>query len=720
MEKALLFITTSLIAFSCHVYATPQPLDESSDFLNLSLEDLLDVEVITSSKYIEKSIDSPANIHVITAKQINDRGYKNIEDVLRNLPGVDIQEHAIIGYYNVVSMRGAQNNNKFIILKDGVRISTPAGEINAISDNYPLYLAKRVEIVMGPASVNYGADAFSGVINIITFDQHDENNTNISISAGDEHYLNGHIFYSQLLNNGIYVNAGLQGHYSQELNFADDYPELYNETSKKYNFKNTDGFQFFADAKINKNFSAGVFHSKITYSSDFTAKPSFSSFDHSLMEESSTSLYTNFDYDFSDKLHSKTLFTYQLFTLGNASNFNNLFTDYTKQYKYGRTARYSLNQDFTYQLNNSHFLSGGFVYDYFDIIPRSTDLPAAYVVDKKPDEQDFFYPNTELAISFFQQRDENIGAYIQDNWQLNGKWRQVIGIRYDHHSLYGDTVNPRLTTIYQADQRNVFKLLYAHSFLAPPSSFAFNSFGSFTGEQNEQGEWLSSPFTPFRVPNEALQPETLRSLELNYEHWFSSRSTIKFAPFYNQVDDVLLVTNDEIAQQAIIGAQLIKTSSFKNTGKSTAYGIDINANFNVAYKNAHLEYWIALSYIDGELTEQGVDTDLPLVAHYKIKTGLTYNYQQKYKLSPTLRWTSSTSGNNLLMGSQSKRTEVDSYFIVDLHGEAQIADQLSFKLTANNLFDKKYYHASFASVFTAFDKAPQVGRLIYATVQYDF
>ena len=720
MERLPLYTLLSLVFISSHALATPEPDDESLAYIELSLEDLLNVEVITSSKYSEKSIDSPANIHVITAKQINDRGYKNIEDLLRNLPGVDIQEHAAIGHYNVVTMRGAKNNNKFIILKDGIRISTPSGEINAISDNYPLYLAKRVEVLVGPASVNYGADAFSGVINIISFDQHDEDNTNISISAGDEHYLNGHMLYSQLLNNGIYVNAGLQGHYSQELNFADDYPELYNDTSQDYNFKNTDGFQFFADAKINEHFSMGVFHSKITYSSDFTAKPNFSSFDHSLIEESSTSIYTNFVYDFSDKLHSTTLFTYQLFTLGNASNFNNLFTDFTKQYKYGRTARYSLNQDFTYQLSDTHLLSGGLVYDYFDIIPRSPDLPSPYVVDKKPDEQNLFYPNTELAISFFQQRDENVGSYIQDNWQINDKWRQVSGIRYDHHTLYGDTVNPRLTTIYQADKHNVFKLLYAHSFLAPPSSFAFNSFGSFTGEQNEQNEWISSPFAPFRVPNEELQPETLRSLELNYEHWFSSRSTIKFATFYNQVDDVLLVTNDEIAQQAIIGAQLIKTSSFKNTGKSTAYGIDINANFNVAYKNAHLEYWIALSYIDGELTEQGVDTDLPLVAHYKIKTGLTYNYQQKYKLSPTLRWTSSTSGNNLLMGSQSKRTEVDSYFIVDLHGEAQIADQLSFKLTANNLFDKKYYHASFASVFTAFDKAPQVGRLIYATVQYDF
>lgn len=705
------------------VQATPESFDDSFDFLELSLEDLINVKVVTSSKYLEKNVDSPANIHIITAKQINDRGYKNIEDLLRNLPGVDIQEHAVVGNYNVVTMRGAKNNNKFIILKDGVRISTPSGEIGAISENYPLYLAKRVEVLIGPAAVSYGADAFSGVINIITFDDKDEDNSNITISAGDKNYLNGSILYSKLFDNGVYINSGLQGYYSQDFDFANDYPKLYDDTSKSYDFKNTNNYQFFADAKVNDFFSAGVFHSKITYSSDFTAKPNFSAFNKSFLEESSTTIYANFDYNLSDKLHAKTLFTYQLFTLGNASNFNNLFTGFTKQYKYGRSARYSLNQDFTYQLNQSHLMSGGLVYDYFDIIPRSPDLPSPYEVEKKPDEQSFFYPNTELPISFFQQRDENMGVYIQDNWQINKQWRQVSGIRYDHHTLYGDTVNPRLTTIYQADHYNIFKLIYAHSFLAPPPSLAFNSFGSFgsfTGQQNEQGDWLSSPIAPFRVPNADLKPETLKSLELNYEHWFNPSSKIKFAPFYNIIDDVILVTGDVIAKQAIEDAFLNKTSSYKNIGESTTYGIDITTNINTVYENSTLDYWLALSYIDGELTEQGIDTDLPLIAHYKIKSGLTFSYQDKVIISPIIRWISETTGNNLIVGSQTQRTKIDSYFVVDLHSEAKVTEQLSFKVTINNLLDEKYFNAPFANNFLAFNKAPQVGRLIYATMQYDF
>ena len=716
MERLRLYTLFPLALISTQANAT----SEHYEFLDLSLEDLLNVSVTTTSKYSEKTVDSPANIHVITAKQINNRGYRNLEDLLKNLPGVDLQEYSVIGGYNVVSMRGNTNNNKFIILKDGVRISTPAGEVNAIANNYPLYLAKRVEVLIGPAAVNYGADAFAGVINIITFDENDESQGNATLAVGDDKYLSSHVLFSKLLNNDIYFNVGLQGHYSQEYTFAKDYPELYNDQDKDYKFKNTDGFHFFADAVINDFFNTGVSHSKMTYSSDFTATTDSSAFDHSLLEESLTTLYANFTYNFNKNFHSETLFTYQLFTLGNASNFNNFFTDFTKQYKYGRTARYSLNQDFTYQLNESHLLSGGFVYDYFDIIPKSPDLPSPYDVEKKPNEQNFVYPNTDLAISFFQQRDENIGLYIQDNWQINEQWRQVSGIRFDHHTLYGDTANPSLSTIYQPNSTNVFKLLYAHSFLAPPSNQAFNSFGVFTGEKNDNGEWLSSPSLPFRVPNEQLEPEKVKSIELNYEHWFSATSKIKFATFYNKIDDVISESDDLIAKQAIVGAELINTNSFKNIGTSKTYGFDINANFNNTFENSQLEYWVALSYIDGELAEQNVKTDLPLVANYKIKAGLTYSYLQKYKLTPLLRWISETNSNNLIQGSENSLDKIDSYFVVDVNGEAQLSEQFILKLSINNLFDERYYNAPFDSNFSAFNKAPQLGRLVYATLAYNF
>ncbi len=60
-------------------------------FFTLSLEELMQLEIITTSKYTEKIYDSPAKIYSISREQIQERGYQNVEDILRSLPGVDLQ-----------------------------------------------------------------------------------------------------------------------------------------------------------------------------------------------------------------------------------------------------------------------------------------------------------------------------------------------------------------------------------------------------------------------------------------------------------------------------------------------------------------------------------------------------------------------------------------------------------------------------------------------------
>ena len=61
-------------------------------------------------------------------------------------------------------------NTKMLVLQDGVRIGAPAGELVPVSINFPLYMARQVEVMLTPGSALYGADAVSGVINIITRD----------------------------------------------------------------------------------------------------------------------------------------------------------------------------------------------------------------------------------------------------------------------------------------------------------------------------------------------------------------------------------------------------------------------------------------------------------------------------------------------------------------------------------------------------------------------
>ena len=99
-----------------------QPDTSKLSFLNMSLEELLDQEVVSASRMMEKSADAPATIHLITEEQIRARGYQNLEEVLEDIPGIEVQKKASVEYSNYFSIRGIDGSEKFIIMMDGMRI----------------------------------------------------------------------------------------------------------------------------------------------------------------------------------------------------------------------------------------------------------------------------------------------------------------------------------------------------------------------------------------------------------------------------------------------------------------------------------------------------------------------------------------------------------------------------------------------------------------------
>ena len=61
-----------------------------NNLLNLSLEELMNIRVVTASGYLQTTAEAPSTITVITAQQIAHRGYEQLEDALRDVPGIDM------------------------------------------------------------------------------------------------------------------------------------------------------------------------------------------------------------------------------------------------------------------------------------------------------------------------------------------------------------------------------------------------------------------------------------------------------------------------------------------------------------------------------------------------------------------------------------------------------------------------------------------------------
>ncbi|MCD6010512.1 MAG: hypothetical protein K0Q79_374 [Flavipsychrobacter sp.] len=123
-----------------------------------------------------ESIDmAPATMQVITAKDIMDRGYLDIESVFNDLPGFDISRDFGISY-SVLYQRGYRApalTERIMIMIDGVENNDLWGNAAYVSKQYPISSVKRIEVIYGPASNIYGANAFCGVINIVTKDEDD-------------------------------------------------------------------------------------------------------------------------------------------------------------------------------------------------------------------------------------------------------------------------------------------------------------------------------------------------------------------------------------------------------------------------------------------------------------------------------------------------------------------------------------------------------------------
>jgi len=150
------------------VKAQTDTVPNVSQLLDLSLEELMNIKVVTASGFLQTTSEAPSTISVITAQQIAERGYEQLEDALRDVPGIDMIH--INGYAPTLiyfrGMYGAENL-RVLLMIDGIIENNILGSNDMAGPAYSLHNVERIEIIRGPVSALYGANAFGGVINII-------------------------------------------------------------------------------------------------------------------------------------------------------------------------------------------------------------------------------------------------------------------------------------------------------------------------------------------------------------------------------------------------------------------------------------------------------------------------------------------------------------------------------------------------------------------------
>lgn len=680
--------------------------------------------VTASATLFEQSaLDAPATVYVFTERDIRDRGYHNIQDLLTDVPEAEIQRKSMVEFKDNIGFRGITGNEKFIIFQDGVRITAATGDPHTVHTNYPLNNVKRVEVLVGPASAVYGVDAFSGLINIITKNGEEINGGRVMASYGSFNTLDNSFIIGQKIKE---LNVAVSGNFyrSDEPNFNEIYEEDFAWFNEQYlpngNMElfgdtvsvidNNREFEmpsssYFINATANyKDFTVGYTRNGEMHSSSYPGLPSQSIYDGEAQYGFNIqSIFGKYNYTSTDeKLKLQTLVAYNGMENNVNSLFMNVYTGYEKGYKYqfGKTLRFE--QLGTYVFNEKINLAAGFSYEDVTALPKTGDLPSAFDKSVSPEFQGQYYfgsnfPDANgvpftIPQDFYYLQYNNIGGFVQLQASLSDYFQATLGTRYDYNTRYGASFNPRVAVLIKPTENLRIKALYNEAFLSPSPWKAYQHFGSFFPIVNSLGQVTNLGSAFFHLPNPDLQPEKLRSFEGNISYTAGSNWFFSLGVFSNSVSNVINYFAPDPDRTSFQGYTINFIETANNEGELTTQGGTVRVEYKQEFSpTIRVNAYVYYTYMDGEQNGQQV----PYTAQNTIRIGTTVS-ANNFVISPRLVYR--TASYSVLSGSDGNLIKNEPYGLVNMHigYNALQTEKAQFKIFADvfNLLNTQFYSVS--------------------------
>ena len=178
--------------------ALPKPVEAKPASDAPGGEEIYGEQVVTASRRAQSPLDAPSSTTIITRQDIRLSGITRIPELLRRVAGMDVMQ--ITGGDANVSMRGLNSRlaNKLLVLVDGRAVKNDLLG-STFWEVLPIDIdqIERIEVVRGPGSSLYGADAFSGVVNIITVAPGEGSSGGGRAGFGDHTQMYGSLWSSQ-------------------------------------------------------------------------------------------------------------------------------------------------------------------------------------------------------------------------------------------------------------------------------------------------------------------------------------------------------------------------------------------------------------------------------------------------------------------------------------------------------------------------------------------
>ena len=552
----------------------------------LSIEDLIEVETRLDETFDvfdglikarrvqvatgeEQSIaKAPAVTTVITAQDIEAMGARELDEILRAVPGLYVRYNYIAN--PIYSLRGIASDNspEVLVLINGIRLNNAQeGSTGTIWTDMPVSHIARIEIIRGPASAVYGADAFAGVMNIITKTRADIAGTEVGARYGsfdtrDVWLLHGGRYagfdlawmweYGTTDGHGEIVENDRQTAYDAVFGTTvSEAPGPYETRSRAHELHldiSRGHWRARAGFHQGRDHGGGVVAgalSRDTYYDDerFNADLTY----HNPLVTQNWNVTLQLGYL---RTHWK-----GYVILYPPGAFGGTFPDGMIGIPSVRESHTRVDSSGFYTGFRNHLLrlGAGYVYDdqYETGVTDNFTSGPGPLVD---------YADTPQVFTPEVARDSHY-LFVQDTWRMHPEWELTAGIRYDRYSDFGSTTNPRAALVWQPNRDFTTKFLYGRAFRAP----AFNEL------------YITS--NPVQSGNPHLEPEAIDTWEWAFDWRAGKALHLALNLFKYEIKDKILYLPkfDDPAQ-----------TSAKNAGNWVGHGLEFELRWKTSARSSLL------------------------------------------------------------------------------------------------------------------------------------
>ncbi|MBV1787806.1 TonB-dependent receptor [Marinobacterium sp. D7] len=604
--------------------------EEEVDLSAMSLKELMSLEVFTSASLLPTQINrAPGTVYTFDRSDFARFGVRRLDDLLAFVPGLQLNQYR--KRHRSIWSRGMidRYNDKMVLMVDGARIRHLYYGHFSLGDNLPLEAIERVEVILGPASSLYGANALSGIVSITTREFSSSDSLGATLETANNDRGKGTLLYNseRLQAFGSYLQQDAPFREGRKSFIGGDTVQPLDEE--------------FGNLLVKGSPIDGLTLS-MNYAREETPFLFIPDTQDAYVDAESLVLSANYERGSVETGRIESTFYYHL---DNAREYEIENTGDTLGYEEYQDAWMAGGKVTGFKRLDRHVLAAGVSWEHESAentrYQRNYHFAAGYLTP----------PETGDLLSSPGISNDDYAFYLQDVWSLAPELDLTLGARYDKFEEFGGHWNQRAALVYTPESSQTWKLQYGSAIRTPTLR-----------------EYLKVLEGTSFVPP-PLEPEEIEQIELGYLYqWDNANLSLNL--YRSELTNFIIEmpTPDDADEY------------FANTDvKVQLNGMEALLN---AKPSEHLNLRAGLAYLERVDGDQAI----PYVSSWTGSLQMDYRFRPSHTLGFSLIYNQARDDWNGF-----SEDDEGSFYIANLYGFGYLAPDWSYAYGIDNLFDRRVY-----------------------------